>query len=457
MGNLKIAKTHADGTSPVGYATRRGQILYGDPNFVNETIANSTCSAKTAYTHLIWNWGNHKPNQKEVKSVLVLLNKSLFAGLNIDEFAACVVLHTDGGKCKNQHHLHIIVASHHFASGRNLDLYSHKRDMGLYKSTVALINHKFGWEQPCLARKRKISDEIADLWHLTNLRDNSLPEPVQAFKQSTIEDCIRALARGDVRTREDIEEYLTKQGYEVKAKEKYLAVSHPGLKALGFTKNVRLKGEMFEQGFKFDDSKRNRTGQARYTETEIAAIKADYTARVQTRRERHQKRFKVPTVPGLEMTLPATLTVQEKSAETPGKTPEPTDFQGNQKSEITNQKDYTDEHHTRTDRGNLGGTQTPDFGTHIPTPNGVRGPRESENRRDGGRAYTDREGLLNLLEGMRSGRRRRKQRNTTDTKGLTSLWGTIGRTLADLLEAIAIERLRRRRRRRTIDLNVDLT
>ena len=239
MGNLKIAKTHADGTSPIGYATKRGVVLYGDPKFVEQTIANSTCSSKTAYTHAIWNWGNYKPTAKEVKQVLVLLNKSLFAGLDISEFAACVVLHTDGGKCKNQHHLHLIVASHHFASGRNLDLYSHKRDVGLYKATTALINHRFGWEQPMLARKRVIKDDIKDLWHLVNLRDNSLPETVQAFKKSVIEDCVHALARGDVRTRGDIQAYLKKQGYEVRAKEKYLVVNHPDLKALGFSKNLR--------------------------------------------------------------------------------------------------------------------------------------------------------------------------------------------------------------------------
>lgn len=452
MGNLKVATSHADGTSPVAYATRRGTILYGDPNFVNETIANSTCSSKTAYTHLIWNWGNHKPTQSEVKKVLVLLNKSLFAGLDISDFAACVVMHTDGGKCKNQHHLHIIVASHHFASGKNLDLYSHKRDVGLYKATTALINHKFGREQPMLARKRKVGDDIADLWHLTNLRDNSLPETVQAFKQSVIEDCVHALARGDVRTREDIEKYLVNQGYTVRAKEKYLVVNHPDLAALGFTKNLRLKGEMFEENFAFDESKRNRTGQAKYTETEIAAIRADYTARVQTRRERHQKRFRVPVVEGLEMTIPATLTVQQKSVEESSKTPEPTDFSGNQKSENTNQKDYTDEH-TRTNRGDTSAPQAGDFGHSISAPNGVRGQNRTENRADERRVITDHASLLAVFSGMQ----RRRRRNTADADRLTKLWKSIRRNLADLLEGIVIERLRRRRRRRTIDLNVDLT
>ena len=452
MGNLKVATSHADGTSPIGYATKRGVVLYGDPNFVEQTIANATCSAKTSYTHLIWNWGNHKPTINEVKKVLVLLNKSLFAGLNIDEFAACVVMHTDGGKCKNQHHLHIIVASHHFASGKNLDLYSHRRDVGLYKSTVALINHRFGWEQPMLARKRIIKDDIADLWHLTNLRDNSLPELVQGFKKSVIEDCLFALARGQVQTRDDIENYLKKQGYTVRAKEKYLVVNHPGLKALGFEKNLRLKGEMFEENFAFDESKRNRTGQARYTETEIAAIKEDYTARVQTRRERHQKRFRIPVVEGLEMTIPATLTVPKKSVETLGKTPEQADFQGNIKPNTI----YTDEH-TRTNRGNLGGAQTPDTGNHIPKANGVRIQNRTKTGTDERRAITDHAGLLAVFAGLQRRRRRRRKRHTADSERLGKLWKSIRRNLADLLEGIVIERLRRRRRRRTIDLNVDLT
>ena len=72
--------------------------------------------------------------------------------------------------------MHIILANHHFASGKQYDWYSHIRDMGLYRDTVALINHARGWEQPMLARKRIIKDDIKDLWHLVNLRDNSLPE-----------------------------------------------------------------------------------------------------------------------------------------------------------------------------------------------------------------------------------------------------------------------------------------
>lgn len=448
MATIKLAGQHADGTDPVDYVMRRATLLYGDPNYVKETIRLLPYSNKCKYAHIIVNFGTVQPTKREIDWTLGFLHKSFFPNLHISEFAAFVGLHKDGGKCKNQWHLHGVVASMHFPSGKQFDLYSHKRDVNFFKSTTALINHARGWEQPMLARKKPIKDDIKDLWHLVNLRDNSLPELVQGFKKSVIEDCLFALARGDVKTREDIEEYLRKQGYAVRAKEKYLVVNHPDLQALGFSKNLRLKGEMFEAGFQFAESKRNRTGQTRYTATEIAAIQADYDARLQTRRERHAKRYKPLGEP---MHIP-NLFITKKSVETLGKAPEPTDFSGNQKSENTNQQGLKDEH-TRTNRRALGAPQTGDIGHHLPTADGVRKPDGTETRTDERRASVDHAGLLELFSGMQ----RRRRRNTAHSEGLTKLWKSIGRTLADLLEAIAIERLRRRRRRRTIDLNVDLT
>jgi hypothetical protein len=222
-------------------------------------------------------------NQKH--QIMDAFEAILFTGLELNQYNILWVEHIDKGRLE----LNFVVPRIELTTGIDLDLYSHKRDLPIFDTWKNGINAKYNLADPNdPSRARTISERT---------KVSRGKGTIVANRKNLDETLHKLVSELHVKNREQMIELLENSGYKITRKNaESISVKHNdiGKKAL------RLKGGIYSENFTSTGSiesiiknreQRAREYHTRATQTETGTHRAIYKKYLQTRNERHKKRY----------------------------------------------------------------------------------------------------------------------------------------------------------------------
>jgi hypothetical protein len=154
-----------------------------------------------------------------------------FASMKKEQYNILYVLHTDKGRAE----LHFIVPRVELTTGKDLSVYTHKKD--LYKKDLfqKYINTKFNLTSPSNPQKQET----------IKIEDKKWSNDNKEFKKQIHEIIEQGVVNGLFSNREEIVSFLKENGIQVKREGKnYITIVNPQN-----NKSIRLKGEYYDESW----------------------------------------------------------------------------------------------------------------------------------------------------------------------------------------------------------------
>jgi len=224
-------------------------------------------------------------NDEQKKEIMDAFEELLFAGIDVNKYNVLWVEHSD----KERIELNFVVPRIALDTGYDLDLYSHRRDLPLMDMWKNGINAKYGLLDPNDPRRARTMTERTRV-----VRGDGL---IVANRKSLDVTLHQLVKDRQIQSRGHMLELLQKSGYEITRKnEESISVRHNdiGKKAL------RLKGGIYSETFRSTRSieslskereRRIEEYDNKVARGEIRGDRSTYKKYLQTRVDRHQKRY----------------------------------------------------------------------------------------------------------------------------------------------------------------------
>ncbi|UKH38136.1 Mobilization protein MobA (plasmid) [Actinobacillus pleuropneumoniae serovar 8 str. 405] len=233
------------------------QILQGDP-LLSQNIADSLDFNNT-YTAGCLSFEEPDLPEQAKREIMARFEKSIFAGLEPEQYNISWVQHTDKGRLE----LNFVIPNVELTSQKRLQPYYDKADRPLVENFKQVINHEYSLSDPNDPTKKQ-----------NMVTKQELPSNKKQALQA-ITDGLTALATaGHINDRKDVINALERAGFEIaRITPKNISIKTDG-------QNLRLKGAFYEQDFRFStDLSSSITERAR-------EYKRDSAERYQTARTR---------------------------------------------------------------------------------------------------------------------------------------------------------------------------
>lgn len=219
---------------------REGAILLsGDPDLTARIADN--LDLKHRYTVGVLSFEEKNIDEKAKQEIMQSFEKTLLAGLERDQYDITWIEHTD----KDRLELNFIIPKVDLHSGKSMNPYFDKVDRDLVNAWKNVTNHQYGLTNPNDPSKKQ-SHVIA----------NNLPKDKKELSESIGNSLFIELserhAQGKSSNRQDVIQHIESLGLEV-ARVTPTAIS---IKAPDGGRNIRLKGEMYEESFGFSEGYR---------------------------------------------------------------------------------------------------------------------------------------------------------------------------------------------------------
>lgn len=227
-------------------------------------------------------------SDKQKQEIMDAFEEVLFAGLVSTQYNILWVEHSDKGRLE----LNFVVPRIELKSGNDLDLYSHRRDLPLMDMWKNGINQKYNLVDPNDPRRGRTMAERTKVARGTGT--------IVANRQNLDETLHQLVQKRQIKSRSHMIELLEKSRYEITRKNaESISVKHEdiGKKAL------RLKGGIYSENFTStggieslseERERRIETYDNRVAQGETRSTRSTYQRYLQTRIDRHQKRYLRP-------------------------------------------------------------------------------------------------------------------------------------------------------------------
>lgn len=263
-----------------GEKRKEVSVLYGSPNLVAK-VANSLTSPNV-YTSGVVAWAvTDNPTDQQILETMYLWRLLAFAGLDIERFCHCEVLHRDfdGGV-----HVHMLVARVDLETGKCFNP-APPRWGRTFGTMQDLLNHKYGWADPNDPMRARLLQPGPRVYvDKSRQREGLEFEPDQRGKIHKL--VIDGIKEGEVTNRSSMVGYIESFDYEVvQTGKNYISIKNPDG---GY--NIRLKGSLYLTDRVFDriieEEWRTDADLVRYPDERAASEAFD---RFEAVRERHSK------------------------------------------------------------------------------------------------------------------------------------------------------------------------
>lgn len=231
------------------------QILQGDPR-LSQSIADSLDFNNT-YTAGCLSFEENDLPESQKREIMARFEKSIFAGLEPEQYNISWVQHTDKGRLE----LNFVIPNVEMTSGKRLQPYYDRADRPLAENFKQVINHEYALTDPNAPTKKQ-----------NMVTKQKLPSDKKQALQA-ITDGLTALATaGHINDRQDVINALKRAGFEIaRTTPKNISIKTDG-------QNLRLKGAFYEQDFRFSADLSNSIAER------VSEYKRDSTERYQTAR-----------------------------------------------------------------------------------------------------------------------------------------------------------------------------
>jgi hypothetical protein len=213
------------------------EVLRGDPQLF-ASLADSL-PFQQRYTSAVISWAAEEaPTADEIDAALDDFEKLAFAGLDRQDVHLTAVLHRedDGGI-----HIHILIPRVHLGTGKSLNVAppGQRKD---FDSLRNKWNHSMGWARPDDPLRKRLVQPSFDVY-----RDAKDPK---AIKVQITEYLLGAVAQGVITNAAELRRKVVELGWEITRS----GADHLSIKADGFTKAIRLKGELYGESWTVQNS-----------------------------------------------------------------------------------------------------------------------------------------------------------------------------------------------------------
>jgi hypothetical protein len=163
--------------------------------------------------------------------------RMIFAGLDSNQYNVLWIEHRD----KDRLELNFLIPNVELQSGKRLQPYYDKVDRTLINAWQQITNDKNNFTDPHDPDRKRLSATSHDL-------PKNKKQLVERIKKSLI----KSVENGLVENRNDVIEQLENAGFEIARKtESSISIKNPNS-----SRNIRLKGELYERDFKLDSKTR---------------------------------------------------------------------------------------------------------------------------------------------------------------------------------------------------------
>lgn len=283
-----IVKFHARGagrgSGPVDYLlgkdrARDGATLdRGDPDAIQDLIDSSLYAKK--YTSGVLSFEESDLDRTTKDKIMSSFEKALLPGLDADQYSCLWVEHRDKGRLE----LNFVVPNVELLSGKRLQPYFEKADKPRINAWKIATNAILKLHDP---------DDPINKRELTTPRN--LPKPKHEAARAITDGLLSMAGNGELSNRQDLVNALEGVGFSVvRQTKKSISISDPE-----GGRNIRLKGLIYEQDFKFGAGLREEieTASARYRATSQERIREArdvYRTGVEIKRAENQRRHSRP-------------------------------------------------------------------------------------------------------------------------------------------------------------------
>ena len=247
------------------------KTLQGNPR-LTQAIADGL-AFKNTYTAGCLSFEEEDIPEHQKLEIMTRFENSLLAGLDHDQYNISWVQHTDKGRLE----LNFVIANVNLETGKRLQPYYDKAHRPLVENFKQVINHEYGLTDPNSPDKKQ-----------TLISDNRLPSNKKEALQLINDGITAQIKQGRIKNREDVINCLEEAGFEIaRVTPKNISIKTTG-------QNLRLKGALYEQSFKFsedlsEDIRRRTSEYQRYSEERYQTARERLNQAV-ARRERENRR-----------------------------------------------------------------------------------------------------------------------------------------------------------------------
>ena len=253
------------------------KIYEGNPDLTLKII--SQINRKWKFTSGVISF---EESYEQISSLLPKIKEEFervfFAGLSKDQYNVLYILHTDKGRAE----LHFIVPRIELTTGKDLSIYTHKKDLKKKDLFQQYINLTYRLSNP-LDKERQETLKIEDRkWSNEN---KELKKQVHKFVEEAIQ-------KGLVGNREEVISLLENAGFTITRKGKdYISIKTDDMK-----RAIRLKGVFYGESFKSiaelgEEYSSPRTTDSRNLQEEIGRIREELERRVARDAETNRKKY----------------------------------------------------------------------------------------------------------------------------------------------------------------------
>ena len=272
------------GSGPVDYLLGKGldregaTLLQGDPEQVKELIDSSRYAKK--YTSGVLSFQEENLPEKDKQALMDSFEKALLSGLEKDQYSILWVEHRD----KDRLELNFVVPNVELQTGKRLQPYYDKADRPRVNAWKDIQNITYGLHDP---------NDPANRQTLTRPKD--LPRDKEAALEAINNGLLNLAQSGEVKSRDDVVKTLTGAGFTVARQTKNsISIADPD-----GGKNIRLKGALYEQNFRFstDLSAEISAASERYrnsVEDRLQYARGVYQNGFERKCEYHRERYQRP-------------------------------------------------------------------------------------------------------------------------------------------------------------------
>lgn len=281
------------GSGPVDYLLgknrdREGATLdRGNPEQVKDLIDSSPYAKKYTTGYLSF----AEPDlPREVKDRLMSeFQEALLPGLDADQYSVLWIEHRDKGRLE----LNFVVPNVELQTGKRLQPYFHAADKPRIDAWRTMKNIELNLKDP---------DDPANRQPLVH--SSNVPPDIKDVGTFITDGLLKLAKSGEIKNRDDVIATLEGKGFEIsRVTAKSISIKNP---ESADKKNIRLKGLIYEQDFRFGEGLQRAIEEAseRYraaAQRRLQEARTTYTNCFERKREDNQKRHKRPD-PTLEQT-----------------------------------------------------------------------------------------------------------------------------------------------------------
>lgn len=235
-----IIKIHSrgvgSGSGPVDYLLGKdrdredARLDRGDPEQMVQLIDSTNFAQK--YTSGVLSFAERDLDEHQKQQIMDSFERALMPGMDKDQYSILWVQHQD----KDRLELNFVVANVELQSGKRLQPYYDKADRPRLNAWKDLVNDHYQLKDPNdPLNKRELCTP------------NNLPRTKIKACEAITDGLLSVAERGDLKNRDDVIKTLEGAGFEIaRTTKKSISIKDPD-----GGQNIRLKGAIYEQDFRF--------------------------------------------------------------------------------------------------------------------------------------------------------------------------------------------------------------